>query len=378
MNRAALCSIALLLAVAPSAVAGPIENLRAGEWYMVPNSHMSTVFPNPAPPGDPWAVIAAWSGGAYDTKRDRLIVWGGGHGDYSGNEIYAFNVGTLSWQRVNNPTMDVSGDEASGVYPDGRPRSRHTYDGVEYLPPPIDRFCGLGAGGTYPSAQIGTPRCDCFNFDTLQWERFADTPAYGHPVCSAYDPVRGHVWEHPPGTGSQLAEFNPVANTWTQRGASSPGDIYYCNGEVDPIRRKFIAIGNGIAASWNIDAAGTLARTNLPTSGATAIQSAENPGVAYDPVSDKFVVWNGGADVYTLNLSTYVWTRIPPAATNTVIPTAPDIRGTYGRFRYIPSKNAFIVVNSTNENVYIYKMSAGGGAPADSILPNKINDLRTK
>lgn len=338
---------------------------------------MNAVFPNPAPPGSPWAVIAAWSGGAYDSKRDRLIVWGGGHSDYSGNEIYAFNVNTLTWQRVNNPSLDVGGSEASGVYPDGKPRSRHTYDGVEYLPPPIDRFCGLGAGGTYPSAQIGTPRVDCFNFDTLQWERFADTPAYGHPVSSAYDPVRGHVWEHPPGTGSRLTEFDPVANTWTVRG-ESVGNIYYCNGEVDPVRRRFLAIGNGVAASWNIDAPGTLLRTNLATTGDKAMQTAQNPGVAYDPVSDRLVAWSGGADVYTLNLDTLVWTRIPPAATNTIIPTPADIRGTYGRFRYIPSKNAFIVVSSTDEDVYIYKLSSGGGAPADSISPGKIIDLRPR
>jgi hypothetical protein len=38
--------------------------------------------------------MAAWGGGAHDTKRDRLIVWGGGHGDYGGNELYAFDVNT--------------------------------------------------------------------------------------------------------------------------------------------------------------------------------------------------------------------------------------------------------------------------------------------
>lgn len=364
--------------MAASADAGPIETLQPGHWYQVPNSKMQTVFPNPAPPGDPSAVMKAWSGGAYDTKRDRLIVWGGGHSDYSGNEVYCFNVNTLTWSRVTNPSLDVGGSEASGVYPDGKPRSRHTYDGVEYIPPPIDRFCGLGAGGTYPSAQISTPRVDCLNFDTLQWERFADTPNAGHPVSSAYDPVRGHVWEMPPGTGSRLAEFDPVANTWTIRGASDPGDIYYCNGEVDPVRRRFIAIGNGIAASWNIDAPGTLTRTNLVTSGDKTVQNADNPGLAYDPVNDCFVGWIGGSAVYRLNLDTLVWTRINAAATNTVTPTPADIRGTYGRFRYIPSKNAFIGVNATDQDVYIYKLSAGGGSPPDSIPPARPSALRTQ
>ncbi|MBI2216471.1 MAG: right-handed parallel beta-helix repeat-containing protein, partial [Candidatus Rokubacteria bacterium] len=44
---------------------------------------------------------------------------------------------------------------------------------------------------------------------------------------------------------------------------------------------------------------------------------------------------------------------------------------TYGRFQYIPSKNAFIAVNRTNQNVYIYKLTAGAPAPppADTTPP---------
>jgi len=37
------------------------------------------------------------------------------------------------------------------------------------------------------------------------------------------------------------------------------------------------------------------------------------------------------------------------------MPTAAEDRGTFGRFRYVPSRDVFIVVNRTNENVYIYR-----------------------
>jgi hypothetical protein len=47
-----------------------------------------------------------------------------------------------------------------------------------------------------------------------------------------------------------------------------------------------------------------------------------------------------------------------PAPTNTITPTAPNQNGTYGRFRYVPSKNVFIVVNSVDENVYFYKFTS--------------------
>jgi hypothetical protein len=54
---------------------------------------------------------------------------------------------------------------------------------------------------------------------------------------------------------------------------------------------------------------------------------------------------------------------VTPAATNTV-PASKLTRessGTWGRFRYIPSKNAFIVVNSTSGHVFFYKLSPGEG-----------------
>src|SRR5215470_3874736 len=91
------CGLAGL--IAPPAAAGSIEDLQPGHWYEVPNSRVRQILPNPFLPGNPSYIMRAWSGGAYDTKRDRFIIWGGGHGDYGGNEVYAFDVNTLSWFR---------------------------------------------------------------------------------------------------------------------------------------------------------------------------------------------------------------------------------------------------------------------------------------
>src|SRR4030095_5830911 len=35
--------------------------------------------------------------------------------------------------------------------------------------------------------------------------------------------------------------------------------------------------------------------------------------------------------------------------------------GVYGRWRYVPSVNAFVVVTGIDDNVYFYKASSGGG-----------------
>ena len=82
-------------------------------------------------------VINDWNGGMADTKRNRLLIWGGGHGGYFGNEIYALDLNTLKMLRLNEPS-NVSGYDfkdcyAPDQYPDGRPTSRHTYDALSYV-----------------------------------------------------------------------------------------------------------------------------------------------------------------------------------------------------------------------------------------------------
>lgn len=79
-----------------------------------------------------------------------------------------------------------------------------------------------------------------------------------------------------------------------------------------------------------------------------------------------------------------MWTRVNAAAGNTVTPTAPNGVGTYSRWRYVPNLNLFVVVNRNSDNVFFYKLAAGGGvtnpvitfaANPTSIAPQGTTDL---
>jgi hypothetical protein len=391
MFRVTCCgTLLVILCFASGAWAGPIENLQPGNWYEVPNSHLRSVVPSPIDPdaGDPVNVMEAWSGGTFDTGHNRLLVWGGGHSDYGGNEVYAFNISTLSWTRLWGPSADIPPmpSSCSSTYSDGNPCSRHTYDGIAYLPVQ-DRmwiisgsdFCGPG-GATIDAFTLslsGTP----------SWTRRANPPWGYLEICSDYDPVTGHVFFAAPASTKTLTEYNPATDSYSDVGDGNLGEgvATHQNGVIDPVRRQFISVGRGdtgshTAYSYNLAAAHPIPGVARSTSGngAGTMNSADYPGLAFDPVSDRVIGWDGGANVYSLNTTTWVWTTITPAAGNTVVPTGPAGHGTHGRFAYIPSKNAFIVVNNIDENVFIYKLSAGGGSPADSILPAKTTDLRPK
>jgi hypothetical protein len=377
---------AALLAVARLGIAGPIEDLRPGEWYRVPDSKLDSVLPSPIPIGDnragtPTSIIDEWSGGAYDTTRERLIVWGGGHNNYSGNELYAFDLATLRWQRLTDPSSDVGGSESSGYYPDGRPRSRHTYEYIEYVPS-IDRFCSFGGAAQFPSATGSVSNVDCFDFDRGVWEttRYRDVPRTQFEslinAVTAYDPVSGYLYLHttPVGNDPHLMRWTPGMDGADRWEILTGYDWIEENmtGEIDPERRVMVAVGMGRFHLWDLNnpMAGDL---SPPTSGATAIESEDAPGLAYDPVSKTIVAWSGGANVYTLSFNAtngWNWTLRPPAPTNTVIPTAAVSVGTYGRFRYIPSRNVFIVVNDIHQDVYIYRLSTGTGSPPPTVNLN--------
>jgi len=79
------------------------------------------------------AVINAWNGGVADTKRNRLIVWGGGHNDYFGNEVYALDLTSASFTRITEPSVPDDVGKCPEAYKDGRPNSRHTYNGLAYV-----------------------------------------------------------------------------------------------------------------------------------------------------------------------------------------------------------------------------------------------------
>lgn len=354
-----------------SAWGNSVDDLAPGNWYKVPHSELVQVAPKPAPPGivGPKAVVSAWSGGAFDTKRHRMIIWGGGHADYSGNEVYVFDVNTLKWQRLTEPSRNVGGDIKTGLYPDGRPRSAHSYNSLQYLPN-IDRLAVFGLSATYRKSG-GSDKLFTFNFNTLKWHHNrAHMPpgTGGYDAITAYDPGTGKVWVHGSRRG-RLYAYDPVHDKWSQPYSRSYLGIYP-TAAIDPSKNIMVAVGGGAykpksqALLWRLNDPGRPVDLAKQTNGPKEIEGAKAPGFVFDPQIGMFVGWDGGADVYVLNPDGWVWRRISPSAGNHVVPPHAAPNGTYGRFRYVPSKNAFILVNGATQDVYFYKLPRNLAAAA--------------
>jgi hypothetical protein len=331
--------------------AGPVDDLQPGQWYEFPNTPLESALPDPVPSGRTRSIISAWSGGTFDTRRNRLMVWGGGHADYSGNEIYAFDVAQGRWLRLTDPSST--------------PPAQHTYDHLEYLPNQDMLFVAPG-GSRYPdgSADSNTYLFDLTNGEWINAGRAPSTSStfsYFN-MTTDYDPVSGRAVV----IGREVGgSFDGGSRSWTMSGGGH--SALGMSGALDHKRRLFVEVGRSRAYIYEIGSNGAPgARQTLTTTGPQELVGCDAPGFVYDPVADRMVGWCSGQAVYSLNMDTRVWTQ--HAATNSVDPGDPEAvsyNGTFGRFQYMPAYNAYILVFSTTRNAFAYRLTSGSGtAPA--------------
>ncbi len=341
-DRASVDVVSGHFAVAAPGAAPIALALRAGSWLSVPGTAMSRVladskkFPKVQGISGPHAIVGAWSGAAFDGKRNRLILWGGGYSDYFGNELYAFSTETLSWERLTDPTPEPRLSQESNA--DGTPNARATYNGLAYLSH-SDRFFGIG-GALAGSGGARTPWT--FDFDAKKWTAGAPAPSGGLGGACAYDPATRKVWW---GDGNGLTSLDPGSGTWTKHGEDA---IYYQTAALDTKRGRLVFVGGGTVFSYDVRN-GRPVRTVWKTTGGDSVVRASNPGFDYDPVRDRLVAWAGGP-VYSLDPETRTWT-----STNAPNAPSPTQNGIFGRWRYVPSLDAFVVVTEIDQSVHFYK-----------------------
>jgi hypothetical protein len=346
-------------------------------WCELENTRLRSVCPDAAQYPDIQAnegcggVINDWSGGAADEKRNRLIVWGGGHRGYFGNEVYALDLDAVSMRRLNDPSsMDgVDTDDCTSpeAYVDGRPSSRHTYDGLAVFPDADRMFSVAGAGIPCGYAVTGTWTLSLGSIETspngaaTPWEQMKPDP---HPTKASY----GVVSDYDPVTKAVIV--NDTYNLWSydlatnhyallnDSNATSAHIDYHMTGRVDPKRKLFVIVGGDAASGGGMQVFDLGGSTHAQqdwtkrVTGCDALLSANSPGFAYDAGRDRFVGWAGGDVVYLFDpdakkCETVTYGGGPKAQEN----------GTFGRFRYFPSLGVFAVVNDPNQNAHTLRIA---------------------
>jgi hypothetical protein len=285
-------------------------------------------------------VVRAWGGGVADTKRNRLIVWGGGHNDYFGNEIYAFDVASRKLMRLDDPSVPTPLCE--GTYADGRPAARHTYGGITYIAHLDKMFVFSG----YTACPSGGAQGDTWLLDFSKlaagggnpWTR-EDPTHGGKPDGSAgvssaiYDPESKLVFVVT--TRDGLWSYNADTNSYKKLN-SSPMTTH-SSSVLDPVRHAILTFGDGRASRISIALGSNYAQKPMKAGGCEELLSMPSPGLAYDPVLKRIIGWpDFGPKIYVYDEDADSCTtrtfaeNAPPDSAHSG--PAPDSNGTFGRF----------------------------------------------
>jgi hypothetical protein len=353
-------------------------------------------------------IYDAWGGAAYDQVGHRMVIFGGGHNNYPGNEVYTMNLGTSSSDpnagkliRLTDPTTanqpdggspaNQNGSQPYGWLADSRgngvwPNSIHSYFNLT-----VDGNGNLWFGGGSPENSAGGTNTSMgkFNLASKSWTRIDSgaTPGNGNVPgdCGGclgtyenepmvFNPNNGHLII---ATGSfstsHLYDYDPTANT-SYLVQNNTGETQEYNGMVyDSVDNILYEYGNG---DWKYTTPGATPGTwpnwtSLACNSTCSSAIGSMPvGAAFDALNDVIYFFPGsGSTVYKFAPKTNTWTAV---VTNTN-PCSDDgnSAGVFGRWQFDSTYQVGIYAPNPNGQVCVWWPQAStGGTPSPASITN--------
>jgi len=357
---------------------------------------------------NPGSVVMAWSSVAWDSTRGDLLLWGGGHANYAGNEMYVWSGTTGEWGRGS---LSSRVDSNYFVVDNAAPQSAHTYDNNIYLPV-NDMFLTFG-GATFQSGGGFTT----LNGTTVEragpwlWDPTkADANKVGGTTGSGYDPTSlgGEMWTNRQGqwTGTDPAGFvngtaayrtengkdvvyvtadpqssgfpslyrytlgdikNGGTDTWEKVGVMNGSVAFAGAGTIDSKHNLYIRTAQNAGSFTSELVIWDLSKSNPDNPGANqsiAIQLIREDGtpfpisgafgIEYDAANDQLLLWDGSdkGTVWAVriaydpsgNILSTLMVKKLPSTTKTQ-PGGNFFKGFFGKWDYIDELGAFIALN---------------------------------
>jgi hypothetical protein len=386
----ACCALATLLVGSSAARAADdgaaarlkdLLDMRPGEWRELPNTRMDAVFPKRDETTwgvqGPGMVVLSRGGAAYDTRRNAFVFNGGGSTAYGGNEVYAFFLEALNWQRLTQPSPMRRLESRQYVTTDGTPVSAQTYGGLAYLPN-VDRIFRNG-GGEFGTGKNYDRSAWLFDMGERRWER--KSAGGGGNVVTAYDRVRQTLYVIGP---SYVDEYDAARDVWKRR-QSARVRIVSGVGAIDPQNRRLVvrSARPGVVV-YEIGRDGSVGPGTLSKTQGAIEWDSKMLALEYDPVREVLVAWAGDRDTAYLDGRTLLWRRFANSDGAAAPQRVEDHRASrpiFGRWRYVPKYDVFISYDHPRGNVWVWKpvpVAAGdSGPPPAGALPT-IRPLLTR
>jgi chitodextrinase len=394
---------------------GLIDSVTPGSWVQANVNSFSTAFPigSSAVPSsglsDPGAVVRAWSSFTWDSNRGNLLLFGGGHYNYIGNEMYVWNGATGLWTRGSLPTAVYAPDYY--VTDNSAPQSAHTYDNNLFLPV-NDRFMTFG-GAIHPFGGVFRAPVGGVVTRTGPWmwnPNLANAGKVGGSTGSGFDPSvpGGLMWSdrrlfqsgatlasHINGTTAYRTEGGKdVVYVTADANQSGLPSLYrytvgnLANGESDQIEwigrttsvvanegagtidttRNLFVRTTGMAANandllvWRLTGASSSSialefGVDLVNEDGSPLSLATGAGLDYDEILDQYVAWDGtqGGTVYVFRAETddagnyrKQWRATVVRSQTLAQPTGKFLTGVFGKWKYVKQLGAYVALDEYN------------------------------
>jgi hypothetical protein len=381
------------------------RNAPLNEWVHLPNSDFwnggespwifdnSLFYSSVNPDGRPGPdyhnalyLISDYSGGVLNTVGVRtldgvfrpgtwLVVLGGGHASYAGNELYGYGpleTDDARWYRICNPSLDCpfAEDWPEARYPGEYPKSTHTYDCAAYVPTTnqLVRCSGAVYWAHSPGGSLNAPNkaVDRYPFDEHGESPDVWIVGPDHPDASwggnwgktSYDPEIDAIWYFCYG-GRRLGKFDVRTETWSRwtpsyegiaAGAGYPATasstMSFIPGRrllVHPLRHEASAQTHLALFDVSDPEAPVLRSATPPLAG--DVMPSTSSSMRYDPIEDRLIgVVDRTGDYHSLytarvpadpKTGTWSWERTEyPGATVGYEEEQPTV-GIYGKFQLL-------------------------------------------
>jgi hypothetical protein len=354
-------------------------------------------------PRSPWrgkmgfrAITEAWNGAVFASRfgaSGAMILFGGGHDDYFGSDVHAFDLATRCWSRIlDGYVVGRSNEYGAGavypdaVYPDGSPLPPHTYGYVQYDPVGNDYLLFKGQIELGSDVQAA-PIPHILNLDSLRWRRGPKHPSaiLTSAGWTTWDPSRRVMWGHSGDAGNAFLSFSPDGDnsdgTFGSWGACYPKkmrDAADHNAmQIDPLRDIIVVVTGALNGTYAIDpSAPDRDIAPLACAGDRPVISAY-AAIEYAPNLDQFVYYsaNDGPRIHSITAplgstwsqlvsGTWNWRSVhnqrnslnPIADAEAISSHAVNRSHTFGRFRVASYSGTDVAILVRHIDTPVYAM----------------------
>lgn len=361
-----------------------MTGMRVGEWRQIPGTAASTL-------GDaPFAGTVgnvknhlAYSGAALKSEGSWLVQFGGGHADYSGNDVIGISLDedAPTWRVLHRPTVpsdrtywsNRAHPEYKGVWwdahhlPDGRPASRHSGWALQFIDR-IGRFVSFYDTAAFGTSSTSTTHVDAFRWADKDWDPPGTWAGLPHMYATSYpwtvkDPESEDVYVADAGS---IYRWRPADGKFALIHQSSAWSLDHAIAGLDKARNRLLIVG-----IWNKQDRATAQIVALDDghrefvtlvgSFADKMQGSgqiDARGFEWCPDLGKFVFFPDDGQTYTVNPATFAVDRLP--VTGAIPP--PNSRysydngsGIFGRFRYVPKLHGIVYLADWHTALWFLK-----------------------